>query len=368
MQQVTGQPETGPTSGPSGLTNGVATFEIGPRTRRQYEVTLKVLKSLNIKIENTTIVELIGSLKGIKKVDGSDYKDISNFLKAIQWYLKGVTGNDELKESISKALKEISKVQTEKDDKNELSGEQKVNYLEWEDIIRISRKVKNNRNLSEENHKEYVIMSLYELFDGVRRIKDYSEMYISDGNEISDKSRNYYLRKGKESYFIFNNYKTSYIYGSQTFRVPVRLRNIINGYIDMYKIRGSLLSLSEGGLKERIRTIFHRYVDKSIGVNILRHSYITYNEKQGNLTKERRKELANRMAHTVDMQLSYIKYTTGIEKPKIRNNKKHITKRGRKRIYTEEQRVERARERKRRWREGQKKVKGVEVEDKKDSC
>lgn len=344
------------------ITREVEKLEISETTRKQYESVMRTLKSNNITITPlTTINELIQKLSLLRKVNGEAYKDSSNFLKAIKWSLKDSLEYEILKGGISEVLKGISKSNEIENDKNELSEKQRKNYLERDDIIRISRKVRNNKTLSQESHKEHVIISLYTLFDGVRRVKDYSEMYISSGDEINDITRNYYISEGLKGKMIFNNYKTAYIYGQQMYIISAELQNIITEYIKKYKVSGSLLGLTDGALKERIKTIFRRYVNMNIGVNIMRHSYIMYNEKQGNLTKERRKELASRMAHNVDMQLSYIKYIGDIEKLEIRKNEKCITKRGRKAVYTEEERKEAEKARKRKWRMNQKAKKGEEV-------
>ena len=72
-------------------------------------------------------------------------------------------------------------------------------------------------------------------------------------------------------------------------------------------------------------TVFKRYVDKNIGVNVLRHSFISYVNNNNNLTLEQRKYISHRMAHSIKAQLQYVKYDQ-IDTPKIKNNKKNFIK------------------------------------------
>lgn len=64
-------------------------------------------------------------------------------------------------------------------------------------------------------------------------------------------------------------------------------------------------SLSDGAFAEFVRTVFKERVGKAAGVNALRHMYISDKMKNGNMTTEQKKELAQSMNHSVQLQMEY---------------------------------------------------------------
>lgn len=302
-------------------------LELKQVTIKLYNTLLNILNNNNVLITpKTNINSLVSSLNNIKMLNGQQYKTRLNFLKAIQWYLRNNNSNDSntLINDISKLMRKLSNECDTEISKNKLSDTQKKNFLEWPDVIKIFRKVKNNKDISQENYKDYLLLSLYCLFD-VRRVKDYSEMFVGELTKAMDNTKNYYYVNGSAGYFVFNNYKTFAYYGQQQFKVPTKLKNVINQYINKFNINNKLLNFSEEELQYRLLTVFKRYVDKNIGVNILRHSFISYVNNNNNLTLEQRKYISDRMAHSIKAQLQYVKYDQ-IDKPKIKNNKKNFIK------------------------------------------
>ena len=83
---------------------------------------------------------------------------------------------------------------------------------------------------------------------------------------------------------------------------------MLDGYIEKYKIEGSLFELKGGAIKDRLVRIFKKYTKKTVSVNILRHSYISWLMDNGKLkTIEDRKRYAGIMGHSVSMQGEYYK-------------------------------------------------------------
>ena len=283
-------------------------------------------KTEKIYIERLTKLDKMGvntndNLKKIMEVfktQNLSDSSIKLYLMAILWNNKKNSINKENNNDISKMITKITKKQQKEIDKNKLSKKQEDSYLEWEEILKIYEELKKNREQSKNNYIKYVILSLYIEFPP-RRILDYSEMYVIRDNYIINKNlteeydkKNYYVYD--KNIIIFNNYKTKSIqkdgkiyYKQQHFKINNKLNNILKEYIDKYKINGSLFNISDKGLIMKLNSIF-RNKNKKISVDIIRHSYITWAERNGLLdTVERKKKLSEKMAHSVLQQLSYKK-------------------------------------------------------------
>jgi hypothetical protein len=136
--------------------------------------------------------------------------------------------------------------------------------------------------------QNYIIMSvLGGVFVPPRRSKDYVDFKISS----VDKEKDNYLDKSK---MVFNSYKTAKTYGTQSLDIPVQLKNILTKWIKINPTEwllfdANMSQLSSVKLNQRLNKIFG---DKKVGVNQLRHTFLT--DKYAN-TIEQKKSVANTM-------------------------------------------------------------------------
>jgi hypothetical protein len=202
-------------------------------------------------------------------------------------------------------------------DDNELNQEktetQKQNWVSQEDIKKVflfykgeSDKLFKLKELTTgqfQTLQNYIILCLLSGQEGFapRRSLDYTEMKIRNFDKNVDNIFN-----GKD--FIFNNYKTAKTYQSQQFVVPKLLSLILKKWIkinqnDYLLVDRKGLKLSPVTLNQRLNKMFG---GKKVGVNILRHSYLTENTKS---VKDLREiyERASKMGHSVEQALKYIK-------------------------------------------------------------
>jgi hypothetical protein len=150
-----------------------------------------------------------------------------------------------------------------------------------------------------------LIASLYTLQPPVRA--DYGEMKVfarrsskRTGNELI------YGQKNKPAYFVFREYKTAKTYGPVEIRVAPALLSVITGWFEhLGKTPKHLLGrpVTPNDLLGLINHAF-RSTKKDIGVNLLRHAYITNFMKTPRTIKER-EELAMKMLHDKDTQEKY---------------------------------------------------------------
>jgi len=261
----------------------------------------------------------------INVYDDNDYK-IKNFDndEKILNYLKGlpvnkrktilsalvvITDNKHYRDQMLDDIKEYNK-NTSKQEKTEAQND---NWVNNDDIVKIHDTLKRNANILYKKEtikmndlqdiENYIIISLLGgIYIPPRRSKDFVDFKISN------------IDKDKDNYFdgtslIFNSYKTAKTYGQQKVLVPKDLKPILKKWIknnptEYLLFDNQLNKLSNVKLNQRLQKIF----GKKVGVNGLRHTYLS--EKYSDLIDTKSK-LAKDMS---DMGSSMIQETTYIKK------------------------------------------------------
>lgn len=150
--------------------------------------------------------------------------------------------------------------------------------------------------------QNYIIVSvLGGIYCPPRRSKDFVDFKIKNVDTTKDN----FLDKNK---MVFNSYKTAKTYGQQVVDIPVQLKNILAKWIkinptDYLLFDVNMNPLSSVKLNQRLNKIF----DKKVGVNQLRHTFLTDKYKK---TSEESKALANdmtEMGSSKNMADTYIK-------------------------------------------------------------
>ena len=248
--------------------------ELSQKTIEKYNLYIRLLKtkrSIDCDDENLNFDEIIDRLEDMSL----SYKR-SN-LVAIKWYLESNNRCKNICRLISEEIRYMNNVSKE-EDKNGLFNDKQISkYIEWTDIVKLHTDLSfrlKTYTFDYYYYTKYIILSLYCLFP-VRRLEDYALMRIIDTiNDYKNKDFNYYVFE--ESKFIFNVYKTKNNYGEQIFKVPYKLSKILDNYIKIYKVKGSLLDLNEKGIYREMRNLFNEYFNIKMTVNDLRFSYLQY--------------------------------------------------------------------------------------------
>lgn len=275
-------------------------------TESEYERVLKYIERNGINYKAIKeIEEYIKNIRGIKKKDGKKISEstIKMYLVATHWYLKKNKENEKNQMRLKKEIEEIAENTKKEVKEHKLLGTQKANYVEWSKIMELYGNIKKGYNKSKTSHTNYVLLSCYVLIPP-RRLKEYALMHVIDAITTIDNNLNYYVKKDK--YFLFNNYKTQKKYKTQRIDIPIELSEIINEYIEKYKITGSLFNLSRKAIQLRLKRLFERGLSRSISVNILRHSFISDGKESGKFLGEE-ENYASKMGHSVITQLDYYK-------------------------------------------------------------
>lgn len=206
----------------------------------------------------------------------------------------------------------------------------KQKQVNWENILELRNDYKNkvlemkkkhpqiiikgsNDNIKLNLHekslmKKYLISCIY-TYNPPRRLLDYAYMnIIKNINEFEKlkktkpndvKKHNYYAVENKV--FIFCYYKTMKIYKEQFISVNDELDKIIKDYINSLQLEYGKLLFGNKDFEQLVRNTFN------LGINSIRHSYISYIYNQGKLNPNMIDKISKQMAHSVKTNIGYYK-------------------------------------------------------------
>jgi integrase len=197
-------------------------------------------------------------------------------------------------------------------DKQEKTPEQKESWVNVSQVNDIFKSLKENADLLYKKKKlnindlqeiqSYIIIALLGgIYIPPRRSKDFVDFKIKN---ITDDDN---FLDGKN--MVFNSYKTSKTYGQQIVPIDIVLLKILKKWIavnptDYLLFDAHLNPLSSVKLNQRLNKIFS---DKKVGVNQLRHTYLT--NKFGHTINQKNevKDTMTDMGSSVGMLETYVK-------------------------------------------------------------
>jgi hypothetical protein len=282
-------------------------------------------------------------LSKLKKINGGDFENLDflkdwkkvwskisqlttnlntqkSFLIVVSSVLADKPEYGEVHKQYKKLLMEYNVLQ--KEHKNVSSDNQKEEWLSREDLMNIYEKLKSELTFikrkvwtSEDfvKFRDFLILSFY-LLQEPRRNKDYFFMKV--GKKADDTS-NWFLNKEKQ--FVFNDYKTSSKYGTQTIDISEELYKILKIYIAHHPLKKdksyNLLVNADGTpLKNSnfITLTLNRLLGRKIGVSMLRNMFLTDVFKGGVMEQQKLmediKDTAEKMGTSLNVALNtYIK-------------------------------------------------------------
>jgi len=208
--------------------------------------------------------------------------------------------------------------------KQNASPAQAANWVAWPDLKRVVRQL--GKQLEKEGvlrgegelprHLrplllKYVVGCLYTMVPP-RRL-DYRAMEVITRSEFAalpiEKrlGKNFLVRITPKNKFEFHfgDYKTADTYGEQVLPVPGPLAKVLRCWLGYHHSGPYLLGPLPLSQVQMCRLIADTFAPsgKQVGVNLLRHSFITYHHPPGDL--QERQEHAAAMAHSIELQHQY---------------------------------------------------------------
>jgi len=194
--------------------------------------------------------------------------------------------------------------QNEKDKGQELSEKQTSNFVPYDELLAVQHRLAAKEDKTDRDWKNLLVASLYTLNPPVRA--DYGSVRVFMKRRQGRTGNELIWGQKDGAYFVMREYKTKGTYGSVEIRVSPELHAVIDAWFaHVGKIPKFLLgrAITSNDLLGEIQDAF-RSTKKVIGVNLLRHAYITNFLKQPRSIKEK-DTLADMMLHSRDRQEKY---------------------------------------------------------------
>ncbi len=231
---------------------------------------------------------------------------------------------DEMMDLIGK-----SKDEAEKQEKSTTQAENWTSMAELKKVIKKYKKDLQDRGTFKKNKEDinprekallqkWMVGSLYVLDDKHPPLRnDFTPMKIISYKQYTDltdeeKGENNYLviQSRNKKFFSLGEYKTSQTYGVKRIDLTSKLNSVINIYQkyndgDYLIYNAKNQPMSPNGLTKYLNKIFEPSGKNNISSTMLRHIYIS--EKFGGPTLKEKKEVAEKMGHSVSTQEIYKK-------------------------------------------------------------
>ena len=292
---------------------------ISPITLNAYVLNIKKLHRGMQGSDDIKSLEFLNDYDRVFLSLGGNLKStMKNYLVAIVVLLmSNKTKYAELIQKYQDKIKTLQEDINDKYDENEKTDKQKENWIEYNEILKLLRKMKKDTkpllekeqltNKDKDLIQQYLVLYLYsgKAFPVLRN--DFAEMKVVKDGDDTDKDKNYFILKEKGSpFFRLNEYKTAKYQGEKD--IPIKdmdLRKLINKWIDINGTGYLLINISSGtpmkanGISKYLTKIFKKHFDKKISTSLLRSIYIShkYNGDKQLSTKDK-KELAEEMGHS----------------------------------------------------------------------
>jgi hypothetical protein len=248
------------------------------------------------------------------------------YFSRIVAYMKTNNIGPNVVKKYSTSMNEAKEKVQEVIDENELTANQAEKHVTWDQILDVREQAKKLSELSFDQYQDYLILCLYTMLPPVRT--DFAVMEVINRmpakTKLNDEdTTNYYVKSANKQEFVINRYKTKKAYGTNSYRCPDDLAKVIDLWLKEYNTKPSGKSphwllvnetatapLSPVDLVQRIRNIFNKFTGLKVGINLLRHAFLS-NMLQGcaSVTLKERKKWAGIMGHSVATQIEYVKLT-----------------------------------------------------------
>lgn len=184
-----------------------------------------------------------------------------------------LTGNEDFRKLMMEDIEKTNGINS----KQEMNEKQKEAYVSQEDLhnrfLEMDKQIKAMYKSKDYNFgkiQEYIILALLSgIYIPPRRSLDYTAFKIKN----IDKENDNYFDKNK---LYFNKYKTSNKKGQQVVDVPKELVSILKKWISINPTEYLLFDTNKNPMSSvKLNQKLQRMFGKKVGINTMRHSYMT---------------------------------------------------------------------------------------------
>ena len=271
-------------------------------TKTKYDQAIKRIKGAGLDMGNDEDDDVSKVIEWIKSKGGESAQKV--YLSAIKYELGKLDKPNYFPRQYQHEIDRLYGRQNEKDKEQELSEKQTSNFVPYDELLAVQHRLAAKEDKTDRDWKNLLVASLYTLNPPVRA--DYGSVQVFMKRRQGRTGNELIWGQKDGAYFVMRDYKTKASHGSVEIRVSPELHAVIDAWFThVGKIPKFLLgrSITSNDLLGEIQDAF-RSTKKVIGVNLLRHAYITDFYKQPRSIKEK-EELADMMLHSRDRQEKY---------------------------------------------------------------
>lgn len=278
------------------------------KTRRMYEVCLKKLRDHFAASDLSFLDDSSNVIKYIESLDCSD-NSRKIFYIALKSTLRDLPDKTDATRKAEAAYQGQMDVYNAKAyakmESQELDERERALWLDWPEIERArERAFETATDLY--TYQDAIILCLYTLLPPAR--VDYALMRVVEAEDEAPEG-NLLVVKQTRMEFVMREYKTAHKYGTKRLVIPPKLVLILRDWLQLNPSGWLLctqdgLPMTEPQLGSRVRAVMNRLTGKNVGINIFRHSFISFLRKGEPALKDQ-KHIADAMGHSIGMSQLY---------------------------------------------------------------
>jgi hypothetical protein len=265
---------------------------IAASTVKKYEQAIARLKDLNLQKPE----EFFNYVKD--KELGESFEKLN--LSAIKWYLS--KENMDFPDAYQKRIDELYNRQNDRDLDQNLSEKLKDKFVPFDKLAE-AQKALAEKDKTDKEFLDYVITSLYTLNPPIRN--NYGDMKVFKRRDDRRKG-NELIWRIKNPIIVMRDYKNAGSNGAVELPISKSLQKVITEWFNHLKVIPSHIlgaKYSDSQTTKLIAGAFGK--GKFIGIDNLRHAYIQHHLPDIATDTRARKNLADRMLHSVERQQAY---------------------------------------------------------------
>ena len=266
---------------------------IAESTKKKYEQAIMRLKNVNLQKPE----EFFNYVKD--KELGESFEKMN--LSAIKWYLS--KENMDFPDAYQKRIDELYNRQNDKDLDQNLSEKLKEKFVPYDKLLEVQKELEEKKEKTDKQWLDYVITSLYTLNPPIRN--NYGEMKVFKRTD-SRRKGNELIWRNKNPIIVMRDYKNAGTNGPVELPISKPLQKVISEWFNHLKVLPSHVlgaKYSDTQTSKLIAGAFGK--GKFVGIDNLRHAYIQHHLPDIATDTRARKNLADRMLHSVERQQAY---------------------------------------------------------------
>jgi hypothetical protein len=262
-------------------------------SKRKYELAIARLKDIDL----TKPQEFFDFVK--EKGFGESAE--KQYLSAIKYHL--IKENIAVPDDYQRRIDVLYAKMNEQDIKQELKPKLLEKFVPYDKLMEAQKKLADNKEKTDKQWVDYVVASLYTLNPPIRN--DYGDMKVFKRRDPRRKGNE--LIWNKKPIIVMRDYKTDGSTGGVELPISKPLQEVLAEWFGSLGVLPTYVLGTKYNDTASLKLIASAFgtTGKFVGVDNLRHAYIQHHLPAIATKLEKRRNLADRMLHSIATQLKY---------------------------------------------------------------